>query len=187
MNKKEFLHILKSQLKGIPEEDIQEIVADYNEHFDVGLSQGRNEEEIARSLGQPKVIAKELRANFLVNQANESFSVGNFFNALLATIGLGFFNLVFVLGPFLGIFGAIVGLIVSSVAIVFTGLVLIITSFWSGNIVLMMLLGIAMICLGLILTILLIKGCMWFFKMTIRYLQANIDIIKKRRDRSENI
>lgn len=188
MNKNDFLQTLELHLKGIPTEDIQEIIADYNEHFEVGLTKGRSEEEIAFSLGNPRTIAKELKANILVNQASESFSVNNFFQALIATLGLGFFNLVFVLGPFLGIFGAIIGFLGGSIIVVVSGFAVIVIGFMDMSILLLALFsGVAVICFGLILTILVLIGCKYFFKFTIRYLQWNINIITRRRVSNESI
>lgn len=187
MNKNEFLHTLEKQLKGLPDTEVNDILADYTEHFDIGISHGRTEEDIAKGLGHPKMIAKEIKANYFVSQASESFTVNHFFQALISTIGLGFFNLIFVLGPFIAILGIIVGLGAGSLAIIATGLVALFAGFlYMKHILLGIFVGIALISLGLFFTILVYEGCKWFFKITIRYLQWNIDIIARRRVRHEN-
>lgn len=61
MNQKEFLKDLRENLLGLPEEDIEEIIGDYREHFKVGKKKNRKESEIAKSLGNPKEIAREAR------------------------------------------------------------------------------------------------------------------------------
>ncbi len=61
MNKEEFLEQLEERLVGIPKEDKREILQDYEEHFRVGKKKKRTEEEIAKSLGDPKEIAGEIR------------------------------------------------------------------------------------------------------------------------------
>lgn len=61
MKKKEFIQELKKNLTGLPEEDIKEILEDYREHFKIGKKKKRKETEIAKSLGDPKEIAKEAR------------------------------------------------------------------------------------------------------------------------------
>ena len=43
MNKNEFLHTLEKQLKGLPDTEVNDILADYTEHFDIGISHGRTE------------------------------------------------------------------------------------------------------------------------------------------------
>ena len=61
MKKKEFMQELKEHLVGLPEEDVKEILEDYEEHFRMGKKKKRKEEEIAKSLGKPKEIAREAR------------------------------------------------------------------------------------------------------------------------------
>ena len=61
MNKKEFLKELEERLIGISKEDKKEILQDYEEHFKIGKKKKRTEEEISKSLGEPKEIAKEIR------------------------------------------------------------------------------------------------------------------------------
>lgn len=67
MNKKEFIDILKNQLSGLPKEDIDEILYDYEEHFSVGLVRGKSEDEISKELGDPKKIAKSYKANVITH------------------------------------------------------------------------------------------------------------------------
>lgn len=50
MNKAEFIGNLRHELKGIPENEIDDILYDYEEHFQIGLSKGKTEEEIAMEL-----------------------------------------------------------------------------------------------------------------------------------------
>ena len=54
MNRKEFIDKLKLYLQGMPESEIQDILSDYEEHFNIGISKGKSEEEIANELGEPK-------------------------------------------------------------------------------------------------------------------------------------
>lgn len=58
MNREEYLKQLKAALKPLPEDELQDILYDYEEHFDIGLSKGKSEEEISAELGDPKEIAK---------------------------------------------------------------------------------------------------------------------------------
>jgi len=99
MNKKEFLGRLSELIKDIPEEEKKDILFDYEEHFRIGLEKGRKEEEIAASLGDPKIIAKQSRASCILREAEKTTSVNNIMRAIFAAVGLGFFNLVIVLGP----------------------------------------------------------------------------------------
>lgn len=64
MSKEGFLKELSSYLRKLPEEERQDILLDYEEHFQFGLEEGKTESEIIQSLGSPKVIAKELLAMY---------------------------------------------------------------------------------------------------------------------------
>ena len=115
----EYIRILRNRLEGtLPQEDIDDILADYSEHFRIGKADGRTEEELFRSLGSPDDVAREIRATHLVKKAEDVKSCGNLIHAVLATLGLGLFNLVFVLIPF--IFLVLLLLVVFIVGIVFT-------------------------------------------------------------------
>lgn len=187
LNKNQFLQMLKEELKGLPEEEVQEILGDYQEHFDIGLSEGRSEKDIAMALGNPRVIAKELKANYFVNQASESFTLSHFFQALMATIGLGFFNLLFVLGPVLGLFGIIMGIGASGIALVFTGFyVLVMGVIHIQQLLLAIFLSLSFISAGLIITLLVYEGTRWLLKLIVGYLKWNLNIITNRRVQHEN-
>ncbi|MCK9579082.1 MAG: DUF1700 domain-containing protein [Methanoregula sp.] len=101
-NESEYIRILKDRLGGtLPREELDDIVSDYSEHFRMGLANGRTDEELWRSLGSPDDVAREIKAMHLVKRAENMKSCGNIFHAVIATVGLGLFNLVFVLAPFL--------------------------------------------------------------------------------------
>lgn len=58
MNKVTFLRLLRISLRGLPETEIADIVRDYEEHFNIGISKGKMEEEISAELGDPVELAK---------------------------------------------------------------------------------------------------------------------------------
>ncbi|NLM05865.1 MAG: DUF1700 domain-containing protein [Tissierellia bacterium] len=59
MNKVGYLNTLRKCLSSLPQDEIEDIIRDYREHFDVGISKGKTEEEISEELGSPVEIAKE--------------------------------------------------------------------------------------------------------------------------------
>jgi uncharacterized membrane protein len=191
MNKIEFINQMKKELQGLPDQDKHELLYDYEEHFNIGIANGRDESEIAASLGNPKVIARELKANYHITKAETEGSLNNVFRAVFASVGLGFFNLVFVLGPFIGLISVLFSLYVAGFAISFSGLVTIIGGViqifnpgllnMPSNFFIAFLVGLGLIALGIafILTVQFITK--HFIKLTIKYLNLNLSIIRKRR------
>lgn len=101
-NEQEYIRILKDRLGGtLSKEDLEDILSDYAEHFSIGRANGRTDEELWKSLGSPEDVAREIRVMHLVKKAEDNRSCWNIFHAAIATLGLGFFNLVFVLAPFM--------------------------------------------------------------------------------------
>ncbi len=61
MNKQEFIKKLKDRLSDIPEEDLKEIIYDYNEFIDEGVMEGKTEEDIIRELGDPEELSEQFK------------------------------------------------------------------------------------------------------------------------------
>ena len=57
MTREEYLATLKGALHSLPETDVADIARDFEEHFSVGLSQGKTEHEISAELGDPVIVA----------------------------------------------------------------------------------------------------------------------------------
>jgi uncharacterized membrane protein len=124
-------------------------------------------------------------------------STPNILRAILAVMGLGFFNLVFVLGPFLVVVGALIGLFAGAVALSVSGAAALIASLFlpviannvpvsvsmPGGIYYTQFAAIAISIgigsLGLLSTIGLWKLAAGLYKLTIRYLKFNISIVNK--------
>ena len=193
MNKKEFLGRLSELIKDIPEEEKKDILFDYEEHFRIGLEKGRKEEEIAASLGDPKVIAKQSRASCILKEAEKTTSASNIIRAIFAAVGLGFFNLVIVLGPAIGLIGILVALFASAFAITVSGVALLFGTLigpvfaWNVyipfTVVVSIPLGIGLTALGLLSLIGVFYLTKFFYKFSISYLKMNLQIITNRRNR----
>lgn len=193
MNKKEFLKELSILLNDLPSEERDEILFDYEEHFSIGHEEGKTDKEIIESLGNPRTIAKQYKASYIVNQAAANPSPSNILSAVFATIVLGFFNLVFVLGPFLGVVGILIGLFGASIGIIVGGFSLFLkialgpalTSLISLPVAFTLnpgasiFLGIGLTSLGLLF---LIGNCFltkWIYIGTIKYLKWNLKMIRR--------
>ncbi len=68
MNKEEFLRDIEKSLNSISEKERTEILYDYKEHFIVGKSKGKTEEEICLELGNPQDIA----SSYLLSLSSDS-------------------------------------------------------------------------------------------------------------------
>jgi uncharacterized membrane protein len=71
MNKKEFFEELNEYLVGVSNKDREELLQDYEEHFKVGKKKKRSERDIIKSLGEPKQIAREIRAELYSSEKTE--------------------------------------------------------------------------------------------------------------------
>ena len=65
MNKTEFFKILEEGLNDFPNQELQDILYDYKEHFTNALSEGKSEEEIILELGDPYVIVNQYRNGYI--------------------------------------------------------------------------------------------------------------------------
>ena len=189
MNKQEFMGKLSYALVNMPYEEKNDILYDYEEHFRIALEKGKTEEEAAGSLGNPEAIAKAYKANAAINKAEADKSVKHITGAVFAVLGLGFVNLVFILGPYLGIVGALLGLFAAAVGIVVAGIVGVIAAIFepvlpgivsmpvNQGAVIFAMVGAG--CLGILMFI----GCCYLAKLlytvTIKYLKFNLRIIQK--------
>lgn len=76
MNKNEFLEILKDYLrKDFSDDEVNDILRDYEEYFVDGLIEGKSDMEIISALGSPKAIAKELISQ--IKEKDESKQLKN--------------------------------------------------------------------------------------------------------------
>ncbi len=126
MNKKQFLSNLESSLKKLPSNERQDILQDFEEHFTIGLQEGKTEEQIAEQLGSPHQIAKDMAAAYHLEKVEGTATIGNVLRAVWATIGLGFFNLVIVLGPFIALVAVILAGWISGIGLITSPLMILV-------------------------------------------------------------
>lgn len=63
MDRKQYMEKLNMDLEGMDEQSRQEIIQDFDAHFQQGLQEGRSEEEIAEELGDLNSLTKELKSS----------------------------------------------------------------------------------------------------------------------------
>ena len=103
MNKSDFLDTLRRRLGGMPQAEIDEIIADYTTHFADGVAAGRSEETIARALGDPLRLARELRAEAGFRRWEQSRTPANFLAVLFGFVALVAVDFVFLLPVLFGL------------------------------------------------------------------------------------
>lgn len=190
MNRIEFIDKLRLNLQGMPSSEVQDILSDYEEHFDIGISKGKSEEEIVRELGNPKDIANSYRSSYgnnynegVINQRNTPTDNNNNILMILLVIA---FNVIIVLGPYIAILGVILSFFIAGISITFSGITLMfgipfnfIHYIPNPNIITSLSFGIGLIALGVLGIILTIFIAKLFYQLTIKYLKWNIEIINK--------
>jgi uncharacterized membrane protein len=101
MTRQEFLDTLRRRLSGLPQAEIDELIADYATHFADGKAAGRSEADIAAALGDPMRLARELRAEAGFRRWETARTPANFFAVLFGFLALIAVDFVFLL-PLLG-------------------------------------------------------------------------------------
>jgi len=126
MNRLAFLTILHDGLAGLPERETDDILADYMSYFDEAVAAGRGEEEVAAALGDPRRLARELRAESGLRRWENHRSLGNSAAALLALGGLAAVDILFLLPLLFAVTLTmlVIGLIIFALGIVGVGLLL---------------------------------------------------------------
>jgi uncharacterized membrane protein len=120
MKKAAFLRMLRDGLAGLPGQDVDEILADYGAYFDEGLASGRSEEHVAEALGDPRRLARELRAETGLRRWENHRSLRNSAAVLLALGGLAAVDVLLLL-PLL--FAAMLTVVVLGLVIFVLGII----------------------------------------------------------------
>lgn len=194
MNQEQFMARLRSLLGGLNSEVVADILYDYEEHFQIGKEKGKTEEEISRSLGTPEQIASQYRFETAVKKAEESQRPHNLLLAIFAGVGLGFFNLIFVLGIYMGLLASALALFFSAAMVFGSGLLLTVaallpaTFYWLSTPFVMenfwgrlaaFFAGVGVTAAGILFLLLTLKLMELMYRGTLAYIKANIRIVKK--------
>ncbi|SFI74626.1 Uncharacterized membrane protein [Paenibacillus sp. UNC496MF] len=184
MIREQYLGQLRELLAPVPEKLRREWLYDYEEHFRVSAEHGRSEADAARELGDPRIIAKELLLNYRVEQADgKRGSITLVSRAVFAAVSLGFFNLIFVLGPFVGLLGVLAGIWAAAIGVGLSSLAVMYEGLFGGAFTGMEASFVALALIGL--GMLLGAGAHWltraFAKLTLQYLKFNSRVIRVRK------
>lgn len=192
MNQAEFLSRLRRALGGLPESEKAEILSDYEEHFRMAREAGRGEEQTAESLGNPRVLGRSYRADSLLEEGRSEGRLTSVLRAIFASLSLGFINIVFVLGPFIGLLGVLLGLWAGAVSMALSGAGVFLMTIASPfiphvlhitgiAIPFVMFCGIGVAALGVLWVVGMWFLTRWFVFGVARYAQLNARIVMNRR------
>jgi uncharacterized membrane protein len=192
MNKIKFIEELKTSLGHLPKEDVIEIIRDQEEYIRDAMAAGRSEDDVLLSLGSPKAMAANFKAETKIASAQASRSLGSqvsgTFGAVLAVLALAPLNLLVVLGPFIALLGILVGGWSVAGAVVITGVAMVVAFMfklvfftvgaWTHLSLLFFTLG--TIGLGILSMFAMAYITRWFFNGTLAYLKWNLKFIQAR-------
>ncbi|KQM21806.1 DUF1700 domain-containing protein [Novosphingobium sp. Leaf2] len=184
MKRNEFIRRLKAGLKGMPTDVVDEIVADYQEHFEAGAAEGRSEDEVAAALGNPSRLARELRFEAGLRNWKTEASPSSAWAAILAFMGLATIDILILLPIVLPILGVMFGLFVAVLACFIGGGFVLIAGPFSGfpGGPLVAILGglglmsasVAVAALLTLVSIWIVNALMWFGRLHYRVLEPAI-------------
>lgn len=187
VNKNEYLNQLRQELSGLSTADIEDIIRDQEEYFRDALSNGRSEDQVVSSLGEPSQLAKELKAEYQIKAATREDKfipkTKNTFDAVLALCVLAPFNLIFVLGPFLGLCGIVISFWTTGISLagasIAVALAALVTIFMLGPVLGLTIFFGSLTFLGLTLLLLyaMFFVTKWLLQLTVSYLKWNAKFV----------
>ncbi len=184
MTRDEFMRRLTRGLEGLPQATIDEMLADYADHFEAASAEGRSDAEVAAALGDPARLARELKLEAGIKRWQEVRSPSSAWAAVIAFLGLGAIDILILLPVLLPAIGVMVGLCFAVIGIfVGGGAVLIVGPFnqFPGGPLAAVLSGLGMmagaVSLGALLAVAamwLVNGLMWFGRLHYRVIEPAI-------------
>ena len=188
MNKKEFIENLRFLLSSLSENEIEDIIYDYEEHFTIGIEEGKSQEQIVSELGELSAIASQYLPKEKLGKSVKPDKNNNLVRGFAVGSALFFFNLIVVLGPYIGVVGALIGFYAGSIAVFASGFATVISSFvfpfklsaigFGTYFPVILFAGIGLIAMGALWFIGNMMLTKLLFKLSVRYLRWNVNIIK---------
>lgn len=195
MNKLQYLENLEKSLKSLPKEETNDIINDFKEYFEVGIERGRSEEDLSLSLGNPKMLARQIRLESYIKKAEETKSASSILRAVFMSIGLSFFNLIIMLPVFLIVISALAALFACSISLSAAGITGTVGSIFSPlfsqyltfnvNVAVSIFAFIGIGSLGILFFIGNIYISKFIFRLAVRYLRFNLSVVKGKRGQDE--
>ena len=185
MTRAEFIDRLKEGLVGLPTATANDIIADYQTHFDDGLAAGRTEAEVATALGDPIRLARELKAEAGIQRWHQEKNPSAAAAAVFAVLGLGALDILILLPLLMGVVGTVFGFFIAAIALFVCGGVIMVAGPFAGFpggpfAAILMGLGLmaGSVFIGALLsifTIWLVNGVVWFARLHYRLLKPALE------------
>lgn len=188
MNRRDYLNKLKINLQGLPTDEIQDILSDYEEHFDIGISKGKSEEEIAIELGDTREVAGGYHSNYRPshNVSSPKNNSNDNSKKILLSLLLIVVNIIVLFAPTMAIFGFLIGIFGTGIGLTFGGIGLILRlpfGIFIGNayphILTSLGFGVGLGSLGVLVFILAAFLAQLLFKLINKYIKWNIELINR--------
>ena len=185
MTKTEFFNIIRNGLKDFPENEVNDILYDYEEHFASGLNDGKTVEEIIEELGNPYDIVEQYKStnSYSIDQKSKSTSsLTNTTIIILILVGIICFPAITGLGGIiigiiatlcfvpLGFTFAGIGILLGDLGVSVLGIVNLpdfITDFPTSSVILFTIGSLLSSILGIIISVYLVKAFIILIKKII--------------------
>lgn len=184
MTRDEFMKRLRRGLNGLPADMVDDVAADYDAHFDAAREEGRSEAEVAEALGDPSRLARELRLEAGIKRWEEGRTPSSAWAAVVAFLGLGAIDILFLLPILVPAIGVMIGLYLAMLGIFIAGGAIMIAGPFSGfpgGALTAILIGFGFMAAAVAFTALLsiasiwiINGLMWFGRLHYRIIEPAI-------------
>lgn len=181
MTRAEFIARLRKGLVGLSGQAADDIVADYEAHFDDGIAAGRTEEQVAQALGDPDRLARELKAEAGARAWNQQPTASNALGAVFGILGLGAIDILILLPLVLPVFGTILAFLLAGVGVFIAGCGIMIVGPFAGlpgGPFAAVLLGIGLMGLGIFMCGVMAVLTKWLIDATIWYARLHYRVVK---------
>jgi uncharacterized membrane protein len=181
MTRAEFMSRLRRGLVGLPTSVAQDIISDYEAHFEDGVQAGRTEAEVSAALGDPDRLSRELKAEAGVQRWRQEQTPSAAAGAVFAVLGLGAVDILILLPILMGVIGTLFGLVIAAIGLfIGGGAIMVVGPFggFPGGPLAAFLAGLSMMAAAVafgavlaILTVWLVNGLVWFARLHYRLLK----------------
>src|SRR5688572_23497352 len=127
VNRDTFVAVLREGLQGLSVDVIADLVRDYEAHFEEGERRGRSQSELVEALGDPRQLARELRAEVRVREWEVKRSPSAAVGAVLGLAGLGTLDLLALIPLFIVVAAILLAFLATAIGVLCSGALLLVS------------------------------------------------------------